>query len=193
MASVLAPNEESCIVLRMSTKSSRPFILLALVLFAVTGAAPARAASSSFGLGLHYWQTVNDLIGGAGLEDNGVSYVLSYQRTPSRGLLRFELDLEYFDKGFGGSDQAAFAPVGYLIVGRKFYVAGGIGLTFSSGLENDVSDPFFAGRIGYDIALLPGLSLDVNVNYRTNTFAELGDLDTDTFTLGVIARIKLGR
>lgn len=175
--------------------SRRPALLVVpalAALFALSAAPPARGADQSFGLGIHYWQTVDDLVDGAGLEDNGISYIFSYQYSPVRGLFRFELDLEYFDEGFGGSASEALAPVGYVIVGRKFYVAAGVGLTWSSGLPDDFSDPFFAGRFGWDIGLLPGLSVDLNVNYRTNTFSELGDLDTDTFTLGAIARIKVG-
>jgi hypothetical protein len=178
-------------------KKPRPYGLLAvpaaITLLALAGAAPAGAApGDSFGLGIHYWQTVDDLFDGAGLEEDGVSYILSYQRNPSRGILRFELDLEYFDEGFGGAAEEAFAPVAFLLVGRKFYVGAGIGVTYSSGLPDDFSDPFFAGRFGWDFALLPALSLDLNVNYRTNTFNELGDLDTDVFTLGAIVRFRVG-
>ena len=183
---------------RSNKRSSSRYLSLgaaaAALLLVLAGPEPVRAANGhSVGLGLHYWQTVDDLFDGAGLEEDGVSFLLAYQYTPSRGLLRFEVDLEYFEDGFGGSPDSAIAPVAYLLVGRKLYVGAGIGLTYSSGLDGDFSDPFFAGRFGYDIALLPGLSVDLNVNYRTNTFDELGDLDTDTFTLGVVPRITVGR
>lgn len=166
-------------------------LAVAAVFGAVWSASPAAAGEHLIGAGLHYWQTVDDLVDGAGLEDNGVSLIVSYQYAPNRGLLRFELDLEYFDAGFGGSAQAAYAPVAYVVVGTKLYVAAGIGVTFSSGLANDPSDPFYSGRLGYQFHLLPGLLLDLNANYRTNAFEELGNLDVDTFTLGVIARVKI--
>lgn len=168
-----------------------PILLAAALVAYAFAAAPARAGEHSLGLGLHYWQTADDLIGGAGLDDEGVSWVGSYQFFPSRGIIGFEIDLEYFGDGFGGSAEAAEAPVFYVVFGKRLYVAGGIGVTFSSGLEGDVSDPFYAGRIGYQLGLLPGLKLDLNANYRTNTFDELGDLDTDTLTLGVLARLKI--
>ena len=151
----------------------------------------AQAAEHRVGLGVHYWQTVDDLIAGEDLEDDGVSFLLSYQYVPKRGLFRFEFDLEYFSDGFGGSADSAISPVVYVVVGKPFYVAGGLGVTFSSGLEDDPSDPFFTGRVGYLFDLLPGLALDVNANYRTNAFEQLGDFDVDTFTLGAIVRLKL--
>ncbi|HEX9732335.1 MAG TPA: hypothetical protein VGG06_10150 [Thermoanaerobaculia bacterium] len=154
-------------------------------------AAPAAAGEHSIGVGLHYWQTLDDLVDGAGLEEDGVSLLLAYQYAPSRGLLRFEIDLEYFDEGFGGSPDAAYAPVAYLVVGGKLYVAAGFGVTFSSGLDDSPSDPFYTGRLGFQLELLPGLLLDFNANYRTNAFEELGDFDVDTLTLGVIARVKI--
>ncbi len=177
----------------LSLKKIRiPILLLAASLAACAlTAAPALAGEHSVGLGLHYWQTADDLIGGADLEDDGVSWVGSYQLFPSRGIIGFEIDLEYFDDGFGGSADSALAPVVYVVFGKRLYVAGGVGVTLSSGLEGDVSDPFYAGRIGYQLGLLPGLALDLNANYRTNAFDELGDLDTDTLTFGVIARLKL--
>ena len=120
-----------------------------------------------------------------------MSLLVSYQYVPTRGLLRFELDLEYFADGFGGSAESAYSPVAYVVVGKRFYAAAGLGVTFSSGLPDSPSDPFFTSRLGYQFHLLPGLFLDVNANYRTNAFAALGNLDVDTFTLGVIARIKI--
>jgi hypothetical protein len=70
-------------------------------------------------------------------------------------------------------------------------VAAGFGVTFSSGLDDSPSDPFYSGRLGFQLELLPGLLLDFNANYRTNAFEELGDFDVDTLTLGVIARVKI--
>lgn len=166
-------------------------LTVAAVVGAALGALPAAAGEHSIGVGLHYWQTVDDLAAGAGLKDDGVSLLAAYQYAPTRGLLRFELDLEYFDEGFGGSAEAAYAPVAYLVVGRSFYVAAGFGVTFSGGLADSPSDPFYSGRLGYQFHLLPGLLLDLNASYRTNAFKELGDLDVDALTLGVIARVKI--
>lgn len=167
------------------------FAVCVVALGAAWGGSPAAAAEHRIGVGLHYWQTVDDLVAGAGIEDDGVSLLVSYQYVPNRSLLRFELDLEYFDDGFGGSTQSAYAPVAYVVIGDKLYVAAGIGLTFSSGLADDPSDPFYSARFGYQFHLLPGLLLDLNANYRTNAFEQLDNFDTDTITLGVIARVKL--
>lgn len=163
----------------------------AAVAGAIFGVAPAAAGEHRLGGGLHYWQTVDDLFDGAGIDEQGVSILLSYQYVPHRTLFRFELDLEYFDDGFGGSTEAAYAPVAYLVVGERLYVAAGVGVTFSSGLADDPSDPFYTMRLGYQFHVLPGLLLDINGNYRTNAFEELTNFDSDTITLGVIARVKL--
>lgn len=167
------------------------FVVCALALCATWGASPAAAGEHRLGGGVHYWQTVDDLFDGAGLEEQGVSLLASYQYVPNRGLFSFELALEYFDDGFGGSTDTAYAPVAYIVVGRKLYVAAGIGVTFSSGLADDPSDPFYNTRLGYQFHLLPGLLLDINANYRTNAFEAITNFDSDTITLGAIARFKL--
>ncbi len=173
----------------------RPRLLVLLAAVVVAGSlasAPAAAGEHTIGLGVHFWQTVDDLQAGAGLEDDGVGFLASYQYKPwQRGLFKFEIDLEYFDDGYGGSSQSAYSPILLAVFGNRMYVAGGIGVTFSSGLANDPTDPFFAARFGYDLRVLPGLSIDLNLNYRTNAFDDLGAFDTDAITVGAIARLKL--
>lgn len=178
----------------MKQKSSTfRLLILGAILFTLglCAEAPLHADEHRVGLGIHYWQTAKDLLAGDNLEEDGVSFLLSYQFQPKRGLLKYEIDLEYFDDGFSGSSQEAFAPTIYVVFGDMFYVAGGIGVTISSDLENEVSDPFYTGRLGYQFDVLPGLRIDLNANYRTNAFEELGDFDTEVITFGVIARLKL--
>jgi len=167
-------------------------VTLAALASALAAAGTAEAAEHRLGLGVHYWRTVDDLAdeGFEDLEDDGLSYLVSYQYVP-RGLLRFEIDLEYYDDGFAGSDESAFAPIGYLVVGSGFYVAAGVGVTISDGLEDDVSDPFFAGKVGFMFDLLPGVSLDLNANYRANAFSELDEADTDAITMAALVRFSL--
>jgi hypothetical protein len=166
--------------------------LFALPVLLALFAAPAFAGENVLGFGIHYWRTVDDIKddGFGDIDSKGTSGVVSYQYFPG-GPIGIELDLEYFDKGFSGSTEAAYAPQFYLVFGHRFYLATGIGMTYSDGLEDSPSDPFYAGRLGVNVLLLPGVGLDLNANYRSNTYKGLRDAETDTVTLGAILRITL--
>ena len=108
------------------------------------------------------------------------------------GVVKLELDLEYFEAGFGGSTSEAFAPAAYVLVEWGLYGGVGVGVTISDTLDDNVSDPFYAARLGWDFQVLPRLHVDVHANYRANTFAELEDYDSDSITLGAALRVALG-
>jgi hypothetical protein len=162
--------------------------LIALLAALVLPLAHAGAAEHRLGLGELYWRSLDDL-GAAGLDDDGVAPYLTYQYVPA-GIFRVELDLEYYRKGFGGSDSAAYSPLAFLLVEFGLYGGLGVGVTVSDGLENNVSDPFYAARLGYDFQLVPRLHFDVNANYRANTFKQLEDYDGDSITFGAAARVS---
>jgi hypothetical protein len=169
--------------------------LLAIATLCVLGAAAAArpaAADSSIGFGVHAWRTVDDLEsdGFSGIRRDGISYLLSYQYKPG-GLLKFELDGEYFPTGFGGSTHYAVSPQGYVLLGGLIYGGVGIGTIFSRDFSNDMSSPYYIARVGVDLHLLPKLDLDVNANYQFKTFNELHGVSTGTVTLGAIARFNL--
>jgi hypothetical protein len=154
-------------------------------------AGPGAAAEHRLGLGLHYWQSIDELAKDfPGVEDSGVSWVGSYQLDPV-GLFKFNLDLEYFRDGFGGSEGSALAPQVLALIGGKLYGGVGVGQTFSSSFENNRSSAYFIGRLGLDFALLPRLRLDLNLNYQADAFNELDEADTGALTLGVVARFTL--
>jgi hypothetical protein len=136
---------------------------LFLMMLAALVAVPA-FADHSFGLGVHHWQTVDDLAdeGFEGLEEEGTSGIVSYQYIPE-GLFTLEADLEYFADGFGGSTESAFSPQVYLLVGHGLYAGAGVGVIYSDG---DSSDPFYAARVGFNFSVIPRLKLDINANYR---------------------------
>lgn len=166
-------------------------LLIMAVLIAGVGAVRVEAAEHSLGFGAHYWRTVDDLAdSGFTIEDDGLAYLVSYQYQPE-GLFSFEVDVEYFDQGFGGSDTETISPQGYLVIGHGWYAAIGAGVVYSSGLEDEVSDPFYAAKIGLQMALIPRVHLDVNANYRFDAWGELGDANTDTITLGAVVRFRL--
>ncbi|HSF40973.1 MAG TPA: hypothetical protein VLT87_14350 [Thermoanaerobaculia bacterium] len=154
--------------------------------------APAGAAEHRLGGGVHYWQTVDDLAdeGFDSIDDEGRSLVLSYQYVPA-GLVKLQIDAEYFDEGFGGSTQEAISPQLYLLVGGRLYAGVGVGMTYSEDFEDSWSDPFYAARVGLDLVLLPRTHLDLNANYRSNAFSQLDEADTDTVTLGAVLRFRL--
>src|SRR4029079_19591105 len=105
------------------------------------------------------------------------------------GIFKVELDLEYYRKGFGGSDSAAYSPVAFVLVEFGVYRGRGVWGEPADGLSNNVSDPFYAARLGYDFQLVPRLHFDVNANYRADTFKGLKGYDTDSLTFGAAARV----
>lgn len=172
-----------------------PTLCLGLVLFSLQ-ALPALAADHSLGFGAHFFRTVDSFADDIfdddfnTVEEDGYALVLSYQYVP-KGLLSFELDLEYYEDGFGGSGETSLSPIGYVLFGRSWYAGLGLGVTYSDGLADDFSDPFYAARIGWRIDLLPKLSVDINANYRAGAFNDLDEADTDAITLGAIIRFGL--
>lgn len=168
-------------------------IMALLILCGVVASTPAQAAEKRLGFGVHYWRTVDDIDddGVDDIDDDGVSYLGSYQILPG-GLLSFELDVEYFEEGFGGSPDSVFSPQAFLLVGHGLYAGVGVGVGYSDGFEDDFSDPFYMARLGFNIELLPKLFLDVNANYQANAFDELDEADTDAITLGALLRFGIG-
>lgn len=166
-------------------------LCLCLIVLALAGSAPASAAEHRIGVGANYWRTVDDLVDdGFDVDEDGLAPYLTYQLVPA-GLFRFELDLEYFESGFGGSPTAseAISPQAFVLVGHGFYAGVGVGVTYSSDLPGDeISDPFYAARVGLEFVLLPKVHLDVNANYRAGTFDALDEASTDTITLGAAVR-----
>lgn len=161
--------------------------MLGMVL-ALASTARAGAAEHRFGLGAMYWRSIDDL-GSVDLEDDGTAPYLTYQYAPA-GIFRLELDLEYYSKGFAGSDSTAYSPVAFVIAEFGLYAGLGIGVTVSDGLSDNVSDPFYAARLGYDFQLVPRLHFDINANYRADTFKGLEGYDQDSITFGAAARIE---
>jgi hypothetical protein len=147
------------------------------------------AADHRIGVGIHHWQTVDDLAdeGFEDLDDEGTSGILSYQFQPE-GIFSLELDLEYFADGFAGSTEEAYSPQAYLLVGHGFYAGAGIGVTHSDG---ETSDPFYAARVGFDLTIIPRVSVDLNANYRFDDWDLIEEVETDTVTLGAVLRLRI--
>lgn len=156
-------------------------------------AGPAEAAQHRIGVGANYWKTIESLddegIGNIGqIDDSGVAEVASYQFWP-QGLVGFEIAVEHFPEGFGGSTHDAWSPQVYVTLGHGLYGGVGVGVTNSSDFDGNWSDPFYAAKLGFNIGLLPHIALDVYGNYRFDAWSELNDANTDTVFLGAQVRI----
>lgn len=157
--------------------------LLAALLAAGLMSAQAQESNTRFGAGVSYWVALDD-IDIDNVDEDGFSYLLSYQKRP--GLLGLQLDLEYFDSRF---QDDAYAPAAYVIIGNALYAAAGIGIVY----ENDwADDPFFALKAGFDLELTKRIYLDLGVSYRVegsvNVDDALDDIDTDTLYAGAALR-----
>ena len=162
--------------------------LLALVLLAPSA---ATAAEHNLGLGLHYWQSLDDLADEIpGIEDSGVSWLASYI-FDVEGPLKLGADLEYFRNGFGGSKGSAWSPQIFAFIGGKWYGGVGMGTTLASSFDGNRSDPYFLARVGVDFAILPHMTIDLNLNYKSDAFNQLDNFETDALTVGVIVRWRL--
>lgn len=137
------------------------------------------------GVGANYWVALDD-IDVSDVDDNGFSYSISYQYRPH--VLGLQVDVEFLPDRFG---EDAVAPQAYLVLGRSFYAAAGVGMVYWDGDWAD--DPFFALKAGFDMEMLPGIYLDISANYRFSEKTELKDsetdIDTDTIFLGAAVRI----
>lgn len=176
--------------MRMWTSSRGRTVLLALAI-AFGCSAMARAESEHrFGVGYLYWQSLGD-IAEAGLDEDGTAPFFTYQYVPE-GIFRLELDVEYYEGGFGdpannyGYD---LSPIAFVLVEFGIYAGLGVGVTVANFPHSEVSDPFYAARLGWDFQLIPRLHFDINANYRADTFKELEDYNQDSFTLGAAVRV----
>ncbi len=161
-------------------------------LFAGSGAA-AHAAEHELGVGLHYWETLDDLdLGDVEIDESGTSGLLLYRLNPA-GPLAFEFDLEVFGDGFAGATDTAVSPQVFALIGGTLYAGVGVGVVFADELPggDDVSDPFYVARVGLALPLLPRLKIDLNANYQADTFDDLDQADSDTITIGAHLRLRI--
>ena len=163
-------------------------VLTAIVLFTPVASV---AAEHSFGGGVRYWKTLDDLDGFDDISEDGYSLMGSYRFQP-KGLLSFEFDLELYNEGFGGADDNAWAPQALVLFGHGLYIGAGAGVLLADVQGDDTSDTFYVLRGGFDFPILPHLRLDIFANYITDAYDNLGDVDSDAITLGANVRFTLG-
>ncbi|MEM6796930.1 MAG: hypothetical protein AAF725_23350 [Acidobacteriota bacterium] len=167
-------------------------VCLILGLFLLIPAASASAAEHWLSLGAHFFRTLDDLAddGFDDIEDDGYAIVLGYTYKP-RGLFYLAGEIEYYPDGFGGSTDGSVVPIGYAGIGGSWYAAVGLGATFSGDFDDNVSDPFYLARLGKRFDVLPGVGVDIYLNYRADAFDALEDASTDTITLGGAVRFNI--
>jgi hypothetical protein len=144
---------------------------VAVVLPALSGNA---MAESRFGGGLHYLRNLGD-IEDNGFDANSFSILGSYQHAGP--MLKLEADVEYVFDVFG-TDEGAWLPQAYVLVGNLIYGGAGIGISY---FGDDWADrPFYNLRAGVDIPLT-GMYLDVYATYLFWSGDDLEDLTGDDF------------
>lgn len=160
--------------------------IIALMAAGLLSAEAHAESTTRLGGGVNYWVALDD-IDLDDVDEDGFSYLLSYQWRP--GFLGMQADLEYFDSRFQNS---AYAPAAYVVVGKGLYAAAGIGWVYE---KEWADDPFYALKVGLDLALTKRLYLDLGLSYRVEGGVDLGDaldkVDTDTLYLGAAIRIGL--
>lgn len=170
----------------------RKVYLAALLTAVLLTAARSPLIADNIGGGFHYWKTIDDLdTREFNVEDEGVAWLFSYQHFLNQAV-RLEATLEVLPEGFYGRDDPVYSPQGYFLLGQGMYIGIGAGVFYVD--EEFADTPFYGLRLGMESALLGTLMLDLNANYRVNDFSDLGnlsDVDTDTVTLGLSARIPL--
>ncbi|HMP90546.1 MAG TPA: hypothetical protein PJ991_10105 [Kiritimatiellia bacterium] len=163
---------------------------LLVIMIALPVAIPGALADVRLGLGVNYWKTLDD-IKADDFDEDGLSWIISAQFGLTEWS-KLELAVERFDKGFGGATKEVYAPQAFIIIGKGIYAGAGVGGYYSDGDWS--SDPFFALRAGINFEILPSLFLDINANYRFESWDDLSDegknIDSDTVTLGAAVRIE---
>ncbi len=172
----MLPNKEGDTAVKRALFPLSVFIL-------VLASGTALADPHRFGGGIRYNRSVTSL--GDDFDKSGVSLLLSYQYAAPI-LVRFEGDLEIIPSSVTGNGTAV-VPWAYALVGGLFYGGIGAGIAYADG--EFANDPIFALRIGLDVGLGP-VHADVNANYQFVDFDQLGDLDANYVTLGLMARYE---
>jgi len=158
--------------------------LAAMMLPALAGNA---LAGASLGAGVHYLHNLGE-IEESGFENN--SYSVLGSLLWSGPMLKFEAQLEYmFD--MMGTDEGAFLPQAYALIGGMIYGGLGIGLVNFDGEWAD--NPFYNLRAGVNLPL-GGLGLDAYATYQFWSDDQLEDLtgdDLDSITFAAVLRFGM--
>lgn len=164
-------------------------ICILFALLALCSPLWAQQSPHSIGLGAHYWQVLDDYED-LDFDESGIAWLAAYRY--DSGLIAFQVEVEVFPEDFGASGETVLSPQGLVILGDGLYAGLGAGILYSDG--DFAESPFFMLRAGFNIVALGPVTLDLNANYVFTDFGEITsgdlDIDTDTITLGAMARIN---
>lgn len=177
---------------RMTWMTWMTRILTLTLLTGFVAAPQAEAADHRLGVGALFYTTVDDVLddGFGDIEEDGYALVLSYRYEPE-GIFWLGLDAEYYESGYGGATDGTVSPIVFLGVGHGLYAAVGLGFSLADEFDDNISESFWAGRVGWQKAILPGIAIDINLNYRADAYEALGDASTDAINLGATLRFRL--
>ena len=154
------------------------------------GASGDLAAQVSIGGGVHYLRNLGDITndGALDLSQNSIAVQLSVRR--SFGLLSVDGQTGYIFN-YLGTDESAWEPALWGLLGSVIYGGAGIGWQRSNGEWSD--KPFYALRAGFDLPL-GGLELDAYGSWRfqgSDDFEGLTGEDLDSLTFAALLRFVL--
>lgn len=164
-------------------------IVIAIAVVAALIASTQAASAASIGGGVHYLRNLGD-IEDNGYEPNNFSILGSFQFPVA--MLTLEADVEYmFD--LMGTDEGAWLPQAYALVGGMIYGGAGIGIVNADGEWAD--NPFYNLRAGVNLPLA-AMKLDVYATYQFWSDDQLESLtgdDLDAVTFAGVLRFDLGK
>lgn len=174
----------------MTISFNKPVRFLA-ILFLVAGLVlPVSAAHIEVGVGANYWYALDDAIDQS-FDEDGLGWLVS-TRFMFTDYLGIGLELERSPDNFIQFDEPMYSPAAYLILGNGIYAAIGVGTYYYDG--DFYSDCWYALRAGLKIPLfVDAIVLDINANYRCDSWKDIGDakdeIDTDNVILGAAIRL----
>ena len=160
-------------------------------LAALCMAAPAAFASGGveIGVGANYWYSLKDAVH-EDFDEDGLGWMIS-TRWMWTDYVGIGLELERSPDNFVELEKEMYAPSAHLIVGKGLYLGLGVGCYYYDG--DFYEDTWYNLRAGVKVEVIPHIFLDINANYRADSFSELkgakGDIDGETVTAGAAIRI----
>lgn len=168
-------------------------ISTALLALGLAVCLPAATEASGFevGVGANYWYSLKDAVDNS-FDEDGLGWMIS-TRWMFTDYLGLGFELERSPDNFVLLDKPMYAPSAHLIVGSGLYLGLGVGCYYYDGdfYENE----WYNLRLGIKMKIIDPVVIDLNVNYRADSFDEVEDvvdnLDSQSLTLGAAIRIDL--
>lgn len=168
----------------------------------VTGA--AHAGDHSFGVGVHYFYTLDEIGDELGdsvssiFKDDGFAYNFSY-RYKFNQRFGFLTEVQLYPDGYHDA-KTVVSPRIFMLLGKSIY--GGIGMGWNNvrwrdetkdlHVSGDWTDPFYMLRAGLEFSIfVEHLLLDIHADYEFNYWNDVKELDSDILTFGAGIRITI--